>query len=62
MGTYLSIYEKGIYIPQMAKRKKKLLIPFNIVNCFASISRPNNIPLIHSTTTNDNAALAIGNC
>ena len=43
------------------RRKKKLLILFNIVNWFASISHPNNIPLIHSTTTNDNATLAIGN-
>ena len=39
------------------KGERKFVIPFNIVNCFASISRPNNISLIHTTTTNDKATL-----
>ena len=62
-GFFTWAYVKKAYTYHYwQRRKKKLLIPFIMVNWFALISHPNNIPLIHSTTTNDNAALAIGNC
>ena len=62
-GFFTWAYVKKAYTyHKWQRRKKKLLIPLIMVNWFASISHPNNIPLIHSTTTNDNAALAIGNC
>ena len=63
MGTSLEyMWKRHIHTTNGKGERKKLLIPFNMVNWFASISCPNNIPLIHTTTTNDNAALVIGKC
>ena len=63
MGTsFEHMSKRHIHTTNGKGERKKLLIPFNMVNCFASISCPNNAPLIHSTTTNENAALAICNC
>ena len=62
-GYFTWAYVKKAYIyHKWLRRNEKLLIPFNMVNCFASVSCPNNIPLIHTITTNDNATLAICNC
>ena len=62
-GYFSWAYVKKAYTyHKWYRRKKKLLIPFNMVNCFALISCSNNILLIHTTTTNENAALAICNC